>query len=60
MSISIEKLQYKVRWGAGHPELLAFKFVMLASFHPREYIAAIQAAARGPFDVLIIDSFSHA
>ncbi|MDF5720197.1 MAG: ATP-binding protein [Rhizonema sp. PD37] len=37
-----------------------FDVVQLSSFHPREYINVIQAASNANYDVLIIDSLSHA
>ena len=40
--------------------LFAFDVVELDSFHPQNYIAGIQAAEQAGYDVLIIDSLSHA
>jgi len=40
--------------------LFAFDVVELDSFHPQNYIAGIQAAEHAGYDVLIIDSLSHA
>ncbi|MDF5730812.1 MAG: ATP-binding protein [Rhizonema sp. PD38] len=37
-----------------------FDVVELSSFHPKEYINVIQAASNANYDVLIIDSLSHA
>jgi AAA domain len=43
---------------AGDP--FEFDVLELASFSPRAYVDAIAAAARAAYDVLIIDSLSHA
>jgi hypothetical protein len=40
--------------------LFEFDVVELDSFHPQNYIAGIQAAQQAGYDVLIIDSLSHA
>ena len=40
--------------------LFAFDVVELDSFHPQNYIAGIRAAEQARYDVLIIDSLSHA
>lgn len=45
---------------AGEPEMPAFDVVELDSFSPAHYIAAIAAAEQAGYDVLIIDSLSHA
>jgi nucleoside-triphosphatase THEP1 len=38
----------------------SFDVVELSNFHPNQYIQAIQAAEDGGYDVLIIDSLTHA
>src|SRR3990172_4202239 len=45
---------------AGEPEMPAFDVLELESFNPSRYIAAIEAAEHAGYDVLIIDSLSHA
>lgn len=46
---------------AGDPEIgVDFDVLDLERHHPEEYIAAINAAAAAGYDVLIIDSLSHA
>lgn len=41
-------------------EVASFDVVELTSFHPQRYIDAIHAAEQAGYDVLIIDSLSHA
>jgi Cdc6-like AAA superfamily ATPase len=43
-----------------YADLFEFDVLELESFHPQTYIDAIHAAEAVGFDVLIIDSFSHA
>lgn len=43
-----------------YADLFAFEALELNSFHPKTYIDAIHTAERAGFDVLIIDSLSHA
>lgn len=43
-----------------YADLFSFDVAELASFSPVSYVEGIQAAARAGFDVLVIDSFSHA
>lgn len=43
-----------------YSDLVDFSVVNLEDFHPKHYIEAIDAAVAGGFDVLIIDSLSHA
>jgi hypothetical protein len=43
-----------------YADLFSFDVLELSSFHPQTYIDAIRAAEGAGFDVLIIDSLSHA
>ncbi len=43
-----------------YADLFEFEALELDSFHPRTYIEAIRAAEQAGFDVLVIDSLSHA
>lgn len=43
-----------------YADLFDFDVLELTEYHPRNYIDAIQAARDGGYDVLIIDSLSHA
>lgn len=43
-----------------YADLFEFDVVELESFHPTKYIQAIKAAEQAGYDVLIIDSLSHA
>jgi hypothetical protein len=43
-----------------YADLFSFDVLELSSFHPQTYIDAIQVAENAGFDVLIIDSLSHA
>ena len=43
-----------------YADLFEFDVVELESFHPTRYIQAIKAAEQAGYDVLIIDSLSHA
>lgn len=43
-----------------YADRFAFDIAVLTRHHPREYIQAIKAAASAGYDVLIIDSLSHA
>lgn len=43
-----------------YADLYQFDTCELQSFHPQQYINAIQAAEQAGYDVLIIDSLSHA
>jgi len=46
--------------GRGTPYNFAFDVLQLETFHPRKYIEAIRIAQDVGYDVLIIDSLSHA
>ena len=43
-----------------YAELFDFDTCQLTNFHPHNYIQAIKTASSSGFDLLIIDSFSHA
>lgn len=43
-----------------YADLFDFETCQLTNFHPHNYIQAIKAASSSGFDLLIIDSFSHA
>lgn len=43
-----------------YADLFSFEALELGSFHPKTYIEAIRAAERAGFDVLVVDSLSHA
>lgn len=43
-----------------YSDRFAFQTLRLASFEPEKYIAAIQAAEAEGFDVVVVDSLSHA
>ena len=43
-----------------YADLFEFDVLELESFHPTKYISAIKAAESAGYDVLIIDSLSHA
>ena len=43
-----------------YADLFRFDVLELTSFHPRQYIDAIQAAAEAGYAVVVIDSLSHA
>lgn len=43
-----------------YAELVDFDVMELAEYHPKKYIEAMYAAHKGEYDVLIIDSLSHA
>lgn len=43
-----------------YADLFEFDVVELESFHPTQYIEAIHAAEQAGYDVLVIDSLSHA
>jgi hypothetical protein len=43
-----------------YADLFDFDVLELTEYHPRHYIEAIKAACAGGYDVLIIDSLSHA
>lgn len=43
-----------------YASIFAFDVLELNSYHPQKYIEAIQAAAAAGYDVVIIDSLSHA
>jgi hypothetical protein len=43
-----------------YAHIFNFDMVELDSFHPLQYVEAIRAAERGGYDVVIIDSLSHA
>lgn len=43
-----------------YADRVEFDTCQLESFHPQRYIEAIQAASKAGYDVLVIDSFSHA
>ena len=38
----------------------SFDVVELSDYHPRHYVAVIEAAEAGGYDVLVIDSLTHA
>lgn len=43
-----------------YADLFEFDVCELSSFHPQQYISAIDAASSGGYEILIIDSLSHA
>ncbi len=43
-----------------YADLFDFDVCELSSFHPQQYVSAIAQASEGGYDVLIIDSLSHA
>jgi len=43
-----------------YADRFAFDVVVLDSFEPQKYVQAIRAAATAGYDVLIVDSLSHA
>ena len=43
-----------------YADLFDFDVLELSEYHPRNYIEAIKAACAAGYDVLIIDSLSHA